>query len=591
VTNLTPVGPPPAGVELPAPNADGAVISADGAFVAFATEAQLSPQDTNGTADVYRWSQESATSELVSVDPNGSAAAGASAQPGMSADGRYIAFASLAPNVLVAGAQVVTPPFSVNSDSAALVNPGSAQVFLRDLAAQETVLISVTLDNVATRTALVPTVSDDGRGVVFQAGDANLVEGDTNEAIDIFLRHLPPVFAVSPDAVDFGAYAVGLESLPSAITIANLGWADLRITDLAFGGANPSDFTLLADLCSGTPIPRNGRCTVTIGYAPTAPGSRAATLQISHNAAGSPRSIRLVGTATNARLELDPEVGPTGFVVQARGTGFPAGAQVRLTWFPGMTPRLPVFQADANGDFTARVLIFRRDVLGLRVLRAEPAGGQCFPAVEARFLVVQSSGQPGAYSGGPLLGPNPIIRPVGNGLATAPPAPTQAPCTPGSGGGPVPSVIPGLPTVPPGATPGPTPTPTPLPTLPPPPTPLPDITGPTLSGLSRSQDIIHNEGPCLPTSVVISVTAADVSGVQSVNLRYRPPGEEGPYSSIPMTRTSGTSANGVWEATIQANYTWVAGELYYYVQGTDSMGNFRQYPFLIPHLTVTYCIA
>ena len=84
--------------------ADGAsftpAISADGRYVAFASAAStLVSGDTNGREDVFVYDRQSGESELVSVAMGRAVADGDSYDPAISADGRYIAFTSSASNL------------------------------------------------------------------------------------------------------------------------------------------------------------------------------------------------------------------------------------------------------------------------------------------------------------------------------------------------------------------------------------------------------------------------------------------------------------------------------------------------------------
>src|SRR5437867_10879878 len=78
-------------------------LSADGRFVAFTSAApDLVAGDTNGAADVFVHDRQTGTTERVSVDSGGSQANGDSTDVALSADGRFVAFTSAAPD-LVAG--------------------------------------------------------------------------------------------------------------------------------------------------------------------------------------------------------------------------------------------------------------------------------------------------------------------------------------------------------------------------------------------------------------------------------------------------------------------------------------------------------
>src|SRR5262249_10482274 len=79
----------------------GASLSSDGRYVAFASDANdLVPGDTNGFIDVFVRDRQLGTTVRVSVGPGGVEANGLSLYPSLSSDGRYVAFWSLASNLV-----------------------------------------------------------------------------------------------------------------------------------------------------------------------------------------------------------------------------------------------------------------------------------------------------------------------------------------------------------------------------------------------------------------------------------------------------------------------------------------------------------
>ena len=107
----------------------------------------------------------------VSTATDGSQGNGSSFVPAISADGRYVAFYSDASN-LVAG--------DTN---------GARDVFVRDLQTGETTRVSVSSSGAeANGDSFAPALSSDGRYVAFSSAATNLVDGDTNDANDIFIR-------------------------------------------------------------------------------------------------------------------------------------------------------------------------------------------------------------------------------------------------------------------------------------------------------------------------------------------------------------------------------------------------------------------
>ena len=84
----------------PAPDAPAAV-SADGNLVAFASDSSnLVPGDTNGASDIFVRNRGVGKTDRVSVAAGGGQADGASISPAMSADGRFVVFASEASNLV-----------------------------------------------------------------------------------------------------------------------------------------------------------------------------------------------------------------------------------------------------------------------------------------------------------------------------------------------------------------------------------------------------------------------------------------------------------------------------------------------------------
>jgi len=151
-------------------------ISADGRFVAFVSAASnLVAGDTNQSQDVFVHDRLSGTTERASVDSSGAQGDSnsyvASVAPSLSADGRYVAFESLATN-LVAG--------DTN---------GVRDVFVRDMQAGTTERVSVDSNGAqANAYSSVPSISADGAFLAFVSIASNLVAGDTNAAADIFVR-------------------------------------------------------------------------------------------------------------------------------------------------------------------------------------------------------------------------------------------------------------------------------------------------------------------------------------------------------------------------------------------------------------------
>ncbi|MHB1458302.1 MAG: TolB family protein, partial [Armatimonadota bacterium] len=153
---------------------DGPVdISADGRYIAFASAAtNLVTDDTNARTDVFVRDRLTGTTERVSISSTSIQGNDASGyMPCISADGRYIAFGSDATNFMV-------DDYNRASD-----------VFIRDRLMNTLELISVSSEGYhGNGFSMAPSVTKDGRYVAFQSEAFNLVAGGGTARTDCFLR-------------------------------------------------------------------------------------------------------------------------------------------------------------------------------------------------------------------------------------------------------------------------------------------------------------------------------------------------------------------------------------------------------------------
>ncbi|KRV50710.1 hypothetical protein AQ490_13835 [Wenjunlia vitaminophila] len=91
------------------------------------------------------------------------------------------------------------------------------------------------------------------------------------------------------------------------------------------------------------------------------------------------------------RIVAVPAVGKPGFVTSVRGTDFPPGAPVTLTWKPGITAAAAPTLPRRDGTFAAQLLIMTKDQTGPRTITARGPG---FSPVTTPFLVVNGTFQP-----------------------------------------------------------------------------------------------------------------------------------------------------------------------------------------------------
>jgi Tol biopolymer transport system component len=210
-------------------------ISADGRFVVFASNAtNLVAEDTDPASDVFVRDLVANTTTLVSRSASAGVKANAdSFTPAISADGRFVAFASNASNLLADDPDATTDVFvtdlqsgtlalvsradgvlgakgssgsaapKISADGARIAFSSNAQnldpedpdpspdVFVRDLRAGTTTPVSQAAGGGASNgDAFSPTISADGRFVAFGSSATNLAPEDTDAITDVFVRDL-----------------------------------------------------------------------------------------------------------------------------------------------------------------------------------------------------------------------------------------------------------------------------------------------------------------------------------------------------------------------------------------------------------------
>ena len=152
-------------------------VSADGRWVAFSTLASnLSPTlpgDSNGLADIYVRDRDSGVTTRVSVGTNGQQTNGHSFQPAISADGRYVAFESLASNLV---------PGDTNN---------SRDIFRYDRLTGATMRVSMASGVIQSDgDSFGADISDDGSEISFESDATNLDPIDGNGVRDVFVRDI-----------------------------------------------------------------------------------------------------------------------------------------------------------------------------------------------------------------------------------------------------------------------------------------------------------------------------------------------------------------------------------------------------------------
>jgi Tol biopolymer transport system component len=215
----------------------GLRISPDGRFVAFESAASsLVTGDTNGARDIFLRDRLMGTTERVSLGWNGVQGNGNCFHLSLSADGRYVAFESLASNLV---------PGDTNAHN---------DIFLRDRVNGTTELVSVSvLGSPSNGDSQDPSISGDGRYVGFTSVASDLVVGDTNGHADVFVR----------DRLNGATSRISLGWQSGAQGDGNSGWPSItadgryvaftsEATNLVLGDTNGNRDCFIRDLRTST---------------------------------------------------------------------------------------------------------------------------------------------------------------------------------------------------------------------------------------------------------------------------------------------------------------------------------------------------
>jgi Tol biopolymer transport system component len=178
------------------------VISADGRYVAFASDASnLVANDTNGSRDIFVHDRQTQQTTRVSVvSDGGQSSGGTSTSPlvSISSNGRYVAFSSPATNLV---------PDDTN---------GLNDVFVHDRQTGQTTRISVASDGTqANGDSVDPSISADGRYVAFDSGASNLAPNDTNIQTDVFVHDRQTGQTTRISIASDGTQGDGISVIPS----------------------------------------------------------------------------------------------------------------------------------------------------------------------------------------------------------------------------------------------------------------------------------------------------------------------------------------------------------------------------------------
>jgi FG-GAP-like repeat/Abnormal spindle-like microcephaly-assoc'd, ASPM-SPD-2-Hydin len=136
-----------------------------------------------------------------------------------------------------------------------------------------------------------------------------------------------PEVEVSPTSMDFGSVSVGATSAMQTFTVTNATSVTVNITAVTIAETGVSaDFQRGATTCIGA-LAAAGTCTIEVTFAPTVTGPLTASLQVTDDAAGSPQSAALTGTAT-APVAATSTLSVSSLTFAATVSGSPSASQM-----------------------------------------------------------------------------------------------------------------------------------------------------------------------------------------------------------------------------------------------------------------------
>ncbi len=156
---------------------------------------------------------------------------------------------------------------------------------------------------------------------------------------------IQPAIAVTPATVAFGEQLVSSIGASRSLTVTNSGSGSLNVGRAVISGAAADDYLVNDSGCSGGVAP-GGECTITVRFAPTASGARAATLEVRSDAPGPAPSVSLSGTGTEAPpsnsfdigvAKLDRKRGVARLPVEVSGGGLVSATGSKVKAASGTT--------------------------------------------------------------------------------------------------------------------------------------------------------------------------------------------------------------------------------------------------------------
>jgi len=345
--------------------ATNGVLSADGRYVVFQSSATNLVTGASGT-QVYRHDRTSGATVLVSVTSTGNAGNNVSRDPTVSANGRYVAFASFATDL-------------VDGDTNLM-----SDVFVRDMQTGTTTLVSsagAPTDGSSGLSGLsgAREISDDGRYVAFTSFATNLAPGSNNGKQQIYVKDMTTgaVVRASVNALtgESGDRTSQTPSISGNGQVVAFRSESTNFSPLSTSGITPEIFA--RDLVAGTTTLESAGAATT-GRSATTPVLSFDGRYLAFESTGvlDPRDLdngtldiylrdRVAGTTVLASLSNNALPGATSASPSISGDG-------RWVAFNSLDDKLVV--GDVNGLFD--VFIYDRTTETIKLVSLNDADGQ-----------------------------------------------------------------------------------------------------------------------------------------------------------------------------------------------------------------------
>jgi hypothetical protein len=221
-------------------------MSADGRYVAWDTFASnLSPWDINNTLDVFVRDRVAGTTILISAALTGLSGNSSSYLNAMSTDGRFVVFASSAYDMV---------KFDTNNQRDLFLRDRDPDANgILDEGNETTVRVNVdSAGNPSNGDSFGASVSDDGTKVAFRSDASNLVASDLNGTSDIFLRDLVAGTTTLVSVSTAGLQGNGYSMEPAITADGSLVFFASQANNLVAVDNNGSTDVFVRNLAAGT---------------------------------------------------------------------------------------------------------------------------------------------------------------------------------------------------------------------------------------------------------------------------------------------------------------------------------------------------